>query len=66
MRPVIQFNENHKWCGTLGIMTEAKQYEDDTRFMIAVPMPEQGTAYIFSMLSHNEFDWIGETDLVPA
>ena len=45
---VVQFNENHKWCGCLGIITEIKKYKDGkVRYMVGVPMPEKGTAYIF-------------------
>lgn len=49
---VVQFNENHKWCGCLGIVTEAKRLGDadsDVRYMVGVPIPEKGTAYIFVM-----------------
>lgn len=49
---VVQFCENHKWCGCLGIVEEVKPVLNDTgehidRYMIGVPIPEQGTAYIF-------------------
>lgn len=71
---VVQFLENHKWRGSLGIITEAKQcgkvdqngvQEADMRYMIAVPIPQEGTAYIFSMESDREFDMIGMATLVP-
>ena len=61
---VVQFNENHKWCGSLGIVSEIKRFGPDARFMIGVPLPERGTAYIYSMESKNEFDYIGEAALV--
>lgn len=44
---VVQFNENHKWCSCLGIIAEAKKVQDGYRYMIGVPMPQQGTAFIF-------------------
>lgn len=44
---VVQFNEKHKWCGCLGIITEDKGEGHPRRFMIGVPVPQQGTAYIF-------------------
>ncbi len=44
---VVQFNENHKWTGCLGIITEDKGKGHPRRYMIGVPVPEQGTAYIF-------------------
>ena len=57
---VVQFVENHKWCGCLGIINEIKPCGDDYRVMIGVPVPQQGIAYIFSMLSNNEFEYIGQ------
>ena len=61
---VVQFTEKHKWAGCLGIITEVKESGADVRYMIAVPIPEQGTAYIFSMES--EFELItGFAKLVP-
>jgi hypothetical protein len=62
---VVQFLENHKWAGSLGIVTEVKQCGDDTRYMIGVPVPQQGTAYIFSMESDLELQMIGFAVLVP-
>jgi hypothetical protein len=56
---VVQFNENHKWCGCLGVIDEVKDCGDDIRYMIGVPIPEQGTAFIMSMGSQNEFDLTG-------
>lgn len=44
---VVQFTENHKWCGCLGIITEDKGEGHPRRYMIGVPVPMQGTAYIF-------------------
>ena len=56
---VIQFNENHKWCGCLGIISEAKRIENDVRYLIGVPIPESGAAYIFSLESKHEIEKIG-------
>ena len=44
---VVQFTENHKWCGCLGIVTDDKGYQHPNRYLIGIPVPEQGTAYIF-------------------
>ena len=63
---VIQFNEKHKWCGCLGMITEVKNCADGIRYMIRVPIPEKGTAYIFSMESANEIEIIGRAVLVEA
>lgn len=47
---VVQFNENHKWRGCFGIITEIKKIHNanlkgeginDTRVMIGVPVPQQ-------------------------
>ncbi len=61
---VVQFTENHKWCGCLGIINEVKQCGDDVRYMLGVPVPEGGTAYIFSMESEEEFEYIGDAVMI--
>ena len=61
---VVQFNENHKWCGTLGIIQEVKQCYEGIRYMVGVPMPQQGTAFIFVMDSDDEIEFIGKANLV--
>jgi len=61
---VVQFNENHKWCGSLGIVDEVKPITNDVRYMVGVPMPMQGTAYIFVKESDNAIDRIGKASLV--
>lgn len=62
---VIQFNEIHKWCGCLGIVEKAKPCGDDTKYLIGVPVPQQGTAYIFVMESENAIEYIGEAVMMP-
>ena len=65
---VVQFTEKHKWAWCLGIITEVKEAYNsaDVRYTIAVPVPQQGTAYIFSMESDEEFELItGFAKLVP-
>ena len=49
---VVQFTENHKWRGCIGIVSEVKILaEGKIRYMIGVPMPSNdgntSTAYIF-------------------
>ena len=70
---VIQFNENHKWCGSLGIIYEKKEIHNttlksdginDIRFMVGVPIPEKGTAYIFVLQSEFAIEYIGQAILV--
>lgn len=60
---VVQFNENHKWIGSLGIITEVKKCGDDTRYMVGVPAPMQETAFIFVMESENAIEYIGKAVL---
>lgn len=61
---VIQFNENHKWRGCLGIIREVKVCGDDIKYMVGVPMPQQGTAYIYVMKSENATEYIGQAVLI--
>ena len=70
---VVQFNENHKWRGCLGIITETKEIhndllnsegKNDIRFMVGVPIPQQGTAYIFVLASEFAIERIGEAILI--
>lgn len=61
---VVQFNERHKWCGSLGIITEIKEIKNDVRFQVGVSIPMQGTAYIFVLESEMSIERIGEAKLV--
>lgn len=66
---VVQFNEkneNHKWCGALGIVNEVKELKNDTKHLIGVPIPEAtsvSTAYIFVMASDMALELIGVAEL---
>ena len=60
---VVQFNENHEWCGCLGIVREVKK-ENGIRYMIRVPAPLQGTAFIFVMDNEEAIEYIGKAVLV--
>lgn len=62
---VIQFNENHRWTGCLGFVDKVEKRHDDCRYRIGVPIPEKGTAYIFSMQSKNEFEYVGRAVMLP-
>lgn len=70
VKDVVQFNEEHKWCGCLGIIDEIKEYEDGTiRYMIGVPIPRNdgektSTAYIFVSSAENALEYIGTAALV--
>ena len=60
---VVQFTENHKWAASFGIIFEIKDCDGDCRYMIGVPIPQQGTAFIFSMESDNDFEYVGRAIL---
>lgn len=57
---VVVFKENHKWCGGLGYIREI----NGKRIMVGVPMPQQGTAYIFC--TEDDIKRIGEYPFVEA
>lgn len=61
---VVQFTENHKWCGCLGIIEEDKGKYHPRRYMIGVPIPQKGTAYIFD--DGSNIERIGEAVLVTG
>ena len=70
---VVQFNENHKWCGCLGIINEKKEIhnselqgekKNDIRYMVSVPIPQKGAAYIYVMQSEFAIELIGKAILV--
>lgn len=45
---------------------EIKEYDNDVRYLIGVPIPQGGTAFIFSMKNKNEFEYVGNAVLVPS
>ena len=58
----VQFNDKHnKWYGCFGFVTEIKDCGNDVRYMVGVPIPMEGTAYIFTMESANEIEYVGES-----
>jgi len=60
---VIQFNKRHKWAGSLGIIEEIKDYAEEPtmiRYLVGVPLPNQGTAYVFVYNYENTIEYIGE------
>ena len=59
---VVQFTENHKWCGCLGIVSKDKGYDHPRRYVIGVPLPEKGIAYIFD--DGSNIERIGEAVMV--
>lgn len=57
---VVQFNECHKWCGSYGYIESIH----GSKIMVAVPVPEKGTAYIFC--TERDLVRIGVTELVAG
>ena len=62
---VVQFNENHKWVGCLGIVSEV----NPSRIMVGIPIPSNDasvirsrTAYIFCQ--ERDLERIGTAVLV--
>lgn len=63
----VQFNERHKWVGCMGFVSRVNDYGDSyVRYMIGVPVPQQGTAYIFSLEENEEFEKIGTSIFMPS
>ena len=59
---VVQFNENHKWCGCLGMIIEIKgRYSETCKYLVGIPTPEKGTAYAFA--ENYEIEYIGKAVL---
>ena len=62
---VVQFNQNHEWCGSLGIVNELKQCGEDIRYMVEIPIPQRGSAYIYVMQSENAIEFVGQAIFIP-
>ncbi len=62
---IIQFNENHKWCGCFGFVDKIKKCGDDYRYTIGIPIPQEGTAFIFVMKSEQAIELVGRAELMP-
>lgn len=60
---VVQFTERHKWRGCLGIVNEVKETGGGKKYLVGVPAPMSGTAYIFD--DGTNIERIGAAVLVP-
>ena len=58
---LVQFTENHKWISSIGIIDKIEKCGSDTKYLIGVPIPEKGTAFIFSLGSKHEFEVVGKS-----
>ena len=56
---VVQFNENHNWCGCIGYIEEIKS----SKIMVGIKIPQRGIAYIFAR--KKDLEYIGRMVLVP-
>lgn len=65
---VVQFTEDHKWAGCLGIVSEVRESIHTRRYLISVPAPDNSghssTAYIFD--DGSNIERIGTAVLVPG
>ncbi len=59
---VVQFMENHKWRGCLGVITDDKGEGHSRRYIIGVPIPDCGIAYIYD--DGSSIEYIGKAILV--
>lgn len=57
---VVQFNENHQWCGAIGYVNEIS----DVKIMIGVIAPKQGTAFVYA--TEKDLEYIGKMVLIPG
>lgn len=49
---VVQFNENHKWCGCFGFINEIK----GDRIMVGVPVPtKRNSLYILQKRRYRQY-----------
>lgn len=65
---IVQFNDKHKWQGCLGVVEEVKDYAENPtriRYMVGVPCPQQGVAYIFVWNYENAIEYIGNSIYMP-
>ncbi len=64
MKPntVVQFTNNHKWKGCLGIVEEIEPFDDyDERYLICVPIPNnKGYEYTVVRKSQEAVKIIGK------
>lgn len=69
---VVQFTENHDWCGCLGIVEEVQPtakagcMHTDYKYMVGVPVPHCGTAYIYTKQSDGDISYIGHAVMMPG
>lgn len=60
---VVQFTEKHKWCGCFGIISDVKEIPHDIKYLIAVPVPDKGVAYIYVLDSTEAIEYVGRAIL---
>lgn len=62
---IVQFNKNHKWFPCFGFVEKVKKCGDDYRIMVGVPIPQEGTAFIFVMDSEQAITLVGRAEFMP-
>lgn len=63
MYDVVQFKENHKWCGNLGIIYNIEEIDDDIKYKVGVATIKQKMKYIYVLKSQNNIEKIGTSYL---
>lgn len=56
---VVQFNDNHRLVGCLGIILDIEIKENDVKYKIGIPSPNGRTAYVRVLESENQIEKIG-------
>ena len=59
---VVQFIENHKWCGCLGIIEEDKGEGHPRRYLIGVPILDSRTAFIYD--DGSSIEYVGKAVMI--
>ena len=68
---VVQFVNDHKWCGCYGVIYEKKEVycrggeDHEFRYMVEIPIPKGNTvlpAYIYVLEHENALEYIGRTN----
>ena len=62
IKRVVQFTEGHKWCGCLGIIEEVKGEGHPRRYLIGVPIPDSGTAFIYD--DGSSIEYVGKAVMI--
>lgn len=60
---VVQFTSSHKWHGCFGTVEEIRKNGCDTQYLVGVPIPKRGTAYILASEDGKSLRRIGKVSV---